>query len=57
MNRKLSQPLIGFIKQYNAQQLRMSVQEEKELSNLINNFCAMEQVTPEEAFEWVECHG
>lgn len=57
MNRKLSQPLIGFIKQYNAQQLRMSVQEEKELTNLINNFCAMEQVTPEEAFEWVECHG
>ena len=53
MNRKLSQPLSGFIKQYNAQQLRMSVQEEKELTNLINNFCAMEQVTPEEAFEMV----
>ena len=53
MNRKLSQPLIGFIKQYNAQQLRMSVREEKELTNLINNFCAMEQVTPEEAFEMV----
>ena len=53
MNRKLSTQLIGFIKQYNAQQLRMSDTEEKELTNLINNFCAMEQVTPEEAFEMV----
>tara|TARA_B100001057_G_C22749460_1_gene911163 strand:- start:512 stop:679 length:168 start_codon:yes stop_codon:yes gene_type:complete len=53
---RLSQPLIGFIKKYQSQELRMSEQEEKELSNLINNFCAMENVTPEQAFEMVANH-
>jgi len=57
MKNKLSKDLIGFIKRYNANHLRMDAHEEKELSDLIEMFCDMEQVTPLEAFEWVECHG
>lgn len=53
MKNRLSKDLIGFIKKYNANHLRMDEHEEKELSNLINMFCDMENVTSEQAFEMV----